>query len=165
MLLFWLRLICRAPLGEVMVGLGSAQHGRIGPHARRAGEADLAVNATTVGMMTPGLAFDDAPLPGAAAVCDLVYEPIESELLRRARAGGLRAANGLGMVVAQAEIAFERWTSIPARIGPAPGDRPVGGAAGGDAMDEEVGSWPRWRRSHKTDRGSCELQYTNANVC
>jgi shikimate dehydrogenase len=63
--------------------------------------------------MTPGVAFDVAPLPGTAAVYDLVYEPIESELLQRARARGLRTANGLGMLVAQAEIAFERWTGIP----------------------------------------------------
>jgi len=77
------------------------------------GRAGLAVNATTVGMMSPGVAFDVAPLPDTAVVYDLVYEPIESELLRRARARGLAAANGLGMLVAQAEIAFERWTGIP----------------------------------------------------
>lgn len=77
------------------------------------GRAGLAVNATTVGMMTPGAAFDVVPLPGTAVVYDLVYEPIESELLQRARARGLRTANGLGMLVAQAEIAFERWTGIP----------------------------------------------------
>ncbi len=70
----------------------------------------LAVNATTMGMMEPGVAFDVGALPDSAAVFDLVYTPSESELLRRARDRDLPAANGLGMLVAQAEIAFERWT-------------------------------------------------------
>lgn len=72
--------------------------------------ADLAVNATTVGMIQPGVAFDPGALLDSAVVFDLVYNPPESELLRRARARGLRATNGLGMLVAQAAIAFERWT-------------------------------------------------------
>lgn len=75
--------------------------------------AGLAVNATTVGMAEPGVAFEVEALPATAAVYDLVYDPAESELLKRARAGGLPAANGLGMLVAQAEIAFERWTAVP----------------------------------------------------
>jgi shikimate dehydrogenase len=73
---------------------------------------DLAVNATTMGMMEPGVAFDVGALPYSAAVFDLVYTPPESELLRRARARELPAANGLAMLVAQAEIAFERWTGV-----------------------------------------------------
>ena len=73
-------------------------------------EVDFAVNATTVGMIQPGVAFDPGALPDSAVVFDLVYNPPESELLRRTRARGLPATNGLGMLVAQAEIAFERWT-------------------------------------------------------
>lgn len=76
---------------------------------RRAG---LAVNATTVGMASSGASFDVAVLPASAAVFDLVYLPPETELLRLARARGVAAANGLGMLVAQAEIAFDRWTGI-----------------------------------------------------
>lgn len=79
--------------------------------------AQLAVNATTVGMISPGVAFDVAELPDSAAVLDLVYVPAESELVRLARGRGLRAGNGLGMLVAQAELAFERWTGI-AHAGP-----------------------------------------------
>ena len=75
-------------------------------------EVDFAVNATTVGMIQPGVAFDPDVLRDSAVVFDLVYNPPESELLRRTRARGLPAANGLGMLVAQAEIAFERWTGI-----------------------------------------------------
>ncbi|HVR77366.1 MAG TPA: shikimate dehydrogenase [Acidimicrobiia bacterium] len=80
-------------------------------------EANLAVNATTVGMTTPGSAFDVARLGNGAAVFDLVYVPSKTEVLETATARGLAAANGAGMLVAQAEIAFERWTGIAAAGG------------------------------------------------
>jgi len=76
------------------------------------GRVDFAVNATTMGMIQPGVAFDPSVLRDSAVVFDLVYNPPESELLQRVRARGLPASNGLGMLVAQAEIAFERWTGV-----------------------------------------------------
>ena len=82
------------------------------PFAESLAYAELAVNATTVGMIQPGTSFEVGLLPDASVVFDLVYTPPQSELLRQARARGLRASNGLGMLVAQAEIAFERWTGI-----------------------------------------------------
>jgi shikimate dehydrogenase len=72
--------------------------------------ADLLVNATTVGMLTPGMVVDPALLGEHAAIFDLVYVPLETDLLRAARARGLRAAGGASMLVAQAVIAFRRWT-------------------------------------------------------
>lgn len=75
-------------------------------------EADLAVNATTVGMIDPGSTIDVATLPATATVFDLVYVPAETPLLRAARDRGLRAANGSEMLIAQAAIAFERWTGV-----------------------------------------------------
>lgn len=80
------------------------------PLAGALAAADLLVNATTVGMLTPGVVVDPARLGEHAAVFDLVYVPLETELLRAARARGLRAAGGAGMLVAQAVIAFRRWT-------------------------------------------------------
>jgi shikimate dehydrogenase len=74
--------------------------------------ADLAVNATTVGMVDPGMTIDVSLLPGAATVFDLVYVPPETPLLAAARALGLRASNGSEMLIAQAAIAFERWTGV-----------------------------------------------------
>ncbi|HLA15718.1 MAG TPA: hypothetical protein VJZ72_02365, partial [Candidatus Limnocylindrales bacterium] len=74
--------------------------------------ADLAVNATTVGMLAPGTTIDVAALPLNATVFDLVYVPPETPLLAAARARGLRAANGSEMLIAQAAIAFERWTGV-----------------------------------------------------
>lgn len=72
--------------------------------------ADLAVNATTVGMTTPGLPFDVSLLPAGALVFDLVYIPMDTELVRAARERGLAATGGAGMLVRQAESAFRRWT-------------------------------------------------------
>jgi shikimate dehydrogenase len=74
--------------------------------------ADLAVNATTVGMLDPGATIPVDILPVDATVFDLVYVPPETPLLRAARERGLRAANGSEMLIRQAEIAFERWTGI-----------------------------------------------------
>ncbi len=76
------------------------------------GSADLAVNATTVGMLDPGATMSVDRLPSTATVFDLVYVPPETPLLRAARERGLNAANGSEMLIRQAEIAFERWTGI-----------------------------------------------------
>ena len=74
--------------------------------------ADLAVNATTVGMIDPGATIPVAELRDQATVFDLVYVPAETPLVHAARARGLRAANGSEMLIAQAAIAFERWTGV-----------------------------------------------------
>ena len=79
--------------------------------------ADLAVNATTVGMLDPGVTIPVDLLPATATVFDLVYVPPETPLLRAARARGLRAANGSEMLIAQAAIAFERWTGVAGMAG------------------------------------------------
>ena len=75
-------------------------------------DADLAVNATTVGMIDSGMTIDVDALPTSATVFDLVYVPPETPLLAAARARGLRAANGSEMLIQQAAIAFERWTGV-----------------------------------------------------
>jgi len=85
--------------------------------ADAARSADLAVNATTVGMVDPGMTIPVALLPEGATVFDLVYVPPETPLLAAARSRGLRAANGSEMLIAQAAIAFERWTGIAGMAG------------------------------------------------
>jgi shikimate dehydrogenase len=80
--------------------------------ARALRSADLAVNATTVGMVDPGMTIAVDALPAGATVFDLVYVPPETPLLRAARLRGLRAANGSEMLIAQAAAAFERWTGV-----------------------------------------------------
>ena len=74
--------------------------------------ADLAVNATTVGMIDPGVTIPVHELPPWATVFDCVYVPSETPLLAAARARDLRAANGSEMLIAQAAAAFERWTGV-----------------------------------------------------
>lgn len=79
--------------------------------------ADLAVNATTVGMLHPGMTIPIDELRAEATVFDLVYVPMETPLIAAARARGLRAANGSEMLIQQAAIAFERWTGIGGMAG------------------------------------------------
>ena len=105
-----------AALAERFAGVGSGMVTAVGlddPAFTAALEsADLGVNATTVGMTQPGMTMDIERLPDHATVFDLVYVPPETPLLRAARARGLRAANGSEMLIAQAVIAFERWTGV-----------------------------------------------------
>ncbi len=105
-----------AALAARFSGIGTASIDAVSlddPRFRTALEfAELAVNATTVGMLDPGLTIDVAVLPPSATVFDLVYVPPETPLLRAARERGLRAANGAEMLIRQAEIAFERWTGV-----------------------------------------------------
>lgn len=72
--------------------------------------ADLLVNATSLGMNgQPPLDLDLAPLPAHGVVHDVVYTPLETRLLAAAAARGLRAVDGLGMLLHQAAPAFARW--------------------------------------------------------
>lgn len=78
--------------------------------------ADLLINCTSLGMAGtggdfPNLRFVDA-LPKSSAVCDAIYAPPETSLLRRARAGGRPAMNGLGMLVWQAVLALKHFTGV-----------------------------------------------------
>jgi shikimate dehydrogenase len=81
----------------------------------------LIVNTTPVGMVPKieGSPWpEDQPLPSQAAIYDLVYNPRVTKFVREARASGLPATNGLGMLVEQAVLAFEIWTgcSVPRTI-------------------------------------------------
>ncbi len=76
----------------------------------RLADAGLVVNATTLGMEHQGgLVLDIGRLPGHALVADLVYVPLLTPLLTAARARGLRAADGLGMLLYQAVRGFALW--------------------------------------------------------
>ncbi len=76
---------------------------------------DLLVNTTPLGMTpdTETCAWE-GNFPPEAFVYDLVYNPPETLLIKRARASGLQASNGLGMLIEQAALAFELWTGHPA---------------------------------------------------
>lgn len=77
------------------------------------GDAALLVNGTSLGMAgEPALEIDLAPLPPDAVVADMVYVPLETGLLAAARARGLRAVDGLGMLLHQARPGFEAWFGV-----------------------------------------------------
>ena len=75
--------------------------------------ADLLVNATTVGMW-PNIEGSIWPggvrLPGYLAVYDLVYNPLETALLRQAGEDGAHPVDGLGMLAQQGALALDLWT-------------------------------------------------------
>ncbi len=83
-------------------------------------EVDVVINATSVGMVAPGEPAG-APLPGAAlraglVVMDIVYKPVETELLRAARAAGARTVHGGRMLLHQAGGQWSLYTGQPAPL-------------------------------------------------
>jgi shikimate dehydrogenase len=81
--------------------------------------AALLVNTTTLGMDgMPDLDIDLDALPENAVVTDVIYVPLETPLLRRARERGLRAADGLGMLLHQAVPGFEKWFGVRPEVTP-----------------------------------------------
>lgn len=82
---------------------------------------DVLVNTTSVGMEKEGVDADACPLPPGwlpqqGLVCDIVYRPAETALLRHAKHAGLKAQNGLAMLVYQGAEAFQHWTGADAPI-------------------------------------------------
>lgn len=72
--------------------------------------AGLLVNTTSLGMKgQPPLEVSVAALPEGATVTDAVYVPLETGLLAAARGRGLRAVDGLGMLLYQAVRGFAMW--------------------------------------------------------
>lgn len=84
------------------------------------GDADLVVNATTVGMAgTSGegeMPFDPECTLSAACIADIVYNPIETPLLQAARHHGRRTSGGLAMLAGQAAAQFTAWTGAAAPL-------------------------------------------------
>lgn len=84
-------------------------------------EADIVVQATSATMDAASAASFVAALPVGALrpqawVTDLVYAPRDTALLAAARARGARTLDGLGMLLHQGALAFERWTGRPAPL-------------------------------------------------
>ncbi|HEX8900391.1 shikimate dehydrogenase [Vitreimonas sp.] len=77
------------------------------------GAADLIVQTTTLGMA--GQPSHDWPVQlcrSTAIVADIVYKPLETDFLYAARARGLVAMDGLGMLIHQGARAFELWFGV-----------------------------------------------------
>jgi len=72
--------------------------------------ADLVVNTTSLGMSgQPDLDLSLDPLGKNALVTDIVYVPLETNLLKQARLRGNPVVDGLGMLLHQAVPGFEHW--------------------------------------------------------
>lgn len=75
--------------------------------------AGLLVNTTTLGMKGESdVDLDIAQLPRDAVVTDIVYTPLETGLLKRARLAGHETVDGLGMLLHQAVPGFEAWFGV-----------------------------------------------------
>jgi len=71
------------------------------------------VNTTSLGLKHTGdIGIDFAGFHAATIVSDIVYAPLETAFLQRARLHGLRAVDGLGMLLHQAVPGFERWFGV-----------------------------------------------------
>ncbi len=82
-------------------------------------DAGVLVNTTTIGMKGEGdLGVDLSGMAAAAVVADIVYVPLETKLLADARARGLRAVDGLGMLLHQAVPGFEKWFGVRPAVTP-----------------------------------------------
>jgi shikimate dehydrogenase len=81
-------------------------------------KADVLVNATSVGMSPAG---GKSPVPARLlerrlVVFDIVYNPIETKLLREAKAAGAKVIGGVEMLAWQGALAFEKWTGQSAPV-------------------------------------------------
>lgn len=75
-------------------------------------EADIVVNATSVGMASDDLPCDPSLLRTGQVVADIVYHPRDTALLRAARAAGAATVDGLGMLVHQAALQQRLWHGL-----------------------------------------------------
>jgi shikimate dehydrogenase len=118
------RLVDQAPMGGRVFGFEEAEEAMAG--------CTGLINATPLGMTGcdsmpasvlaalnalggPGLPRRDPPF-----VFDLVYSPLETPLLAEARALGLKAIDGLTMLIGQAEVAFKSFFRAPAPVAEEP---------------------------------------------
>jgi shikimate dehydrogenase len=100
---------CRArfPKAEVRAG---------GPEAAQGSAPHLLVNSTTVGMGDGAAPVNLEQAGVREAVCDIVYSPPETPLLKQAARLGLPRTNGIGMLLYQGTLAFEYWTGRGAPV-------------------------------------------------
>jgi shikimate dehydrogenase len=102
--------LAAATTGQLAAGASVADAADL-PAALR--HADGLVHATPTGMAAhPGCPLDPGLLDGRLWVADLVYRPLETELVRSARARGARVLDGGGMAVFQAVGSFRLFTGV-----------------------------------------------------
>ena len=83
------------------------------------GDANILINSTPVGMYpkhNETTVINKKFLHKDLLVCDLVYNPLETTLLREAKELGCDTLRGTGMLVYQGALAFEHWTGVKAPV-------------------------------------------------
>ncbi len=115
----------RSAAGAAQAAALAGPIGKVGQPSDVA-NADIVVNATSLGMATAGpggaavaahegadeLPVDPSHLRAGQVVADLVYHPLETPLLRAARQIGATAVDGLGMLVHQAALQQQLWLGV-----------------------------------------------------
>ncbi|MDH4983386.1 shikimate dehydrogenase [Hyphomicrobium sp. D-2] len=82
-------------------------------------DACVLVNTTAVGLKGNGsLGIDFAGFNPDCVVSDIVYVPLETQLIADAKSAGLRTVDGLGMLLHQAVPGFERWFGVRPQVTP-----------------------------------------------
>ncbi|MGD1887755.1 MAG: shikimate dehydrogenase [Cohaesibacteraceae bacterium] len=98
---------------NAVFGADKVRAGTLGAFGGHAGDAGLIINTTALGMQgQPPL---DAPVDAfasGATVADIVYTPLETDLLKQARERGHPTVDGLGMLLHQAVPGFQRWFGV-----------------------------------------------------
>lgn len=74
--------------------------------------ADVIINTTTVGMGEDRTLVTAGMLNDKQVVFDLVYRPVETQLLKEAKLAGAKAIDGITMLVRQGAMSFEIWTGV-----------------------------------------------------
>ncbi|MBS0408942.1 MAG: shikimate dehydrogenase [Proteobacteria bacterium] len=109
------RIVNRTAARAEAVAQALGERVRVSPDARGAlPDANAVVNATTLGLGGgAGPEADFAAAPGGCVAMDMVYKPLRTEFLARAAARGLRAVDGLEMLIGQARPSFEAFYGAP----------------------------------------------------
>ena len=82
-------------------------------------EADVLINNTSLGQAgNPPHFVDLQALKRSAIVYDVVYVPLETELLKKAKAAGHRVVDGLSMLLYQAVPGFTHWFGVKPTVMP-----------------------------------------------
>jgi shikimate dehydrogenase len=101
-------LFARSPLKGAALLARFGLKGDVKPLGAPLPPALLLANCSPLGMTGhPSLDLDLGPLPEHAVVYDIVYAPLETDLLKSARDRGLERVDGLTMLIGQAALAFE----------------------------------------------------------
>ena len=100
-------------LAQLFDALGFSNRVRVADWDNRSeclAEQSLVVNTSSLGMVgQPALEIALESLPSDALVTDIVYNPLETDLLTAAKAQGNKIVDGLGMLLHQAVPGFARW--------------------------------------------------------